>query len=189
MITCLNLCVYVCAEVLEQPHDGDANVNGSVRKIKDFYASCMSPRKSNLSSPFFSYLSFKQSIVVWHSRKRIPFSILPSLLFLVTGLRRATVKLTSLKLSRVKEAGSCMASPGICIWLNDESCDMHVMYYDVVPFCICRAGCMMDSFLFSDFPLDGQHCRLADDWWQIWTMRILATSGTCHCLLFYSRVN
>jgi hypothetical protein len=59
--------------------------------------------------------------------------------------------------------GSCMASPGICIWLNDESCDMHVMYYDVVPFCICRAGCMMDSFLFSDFPLDGQHCRLADD--------------------------
>lgn len=56
-----------------------------------------------------------------------------------------------------------MASPGICIWLNDESCDMHVMYYDVVPFCICRAGCMMDSFLFSDFPLDGQHCRLADD--------------------------
>jgi hypothetical protein len=53
MIECLNLFVY--AEVLEQPHDGDSNVNGSLRKIKDFYASCMSPRKSNQTRILFLF--------------------------------------------------------------------------------------------------------------------------------------
>ncbi|XP_057372654.1 membrane metallo-endopeptidase-like 1 isoform X1 [Daphnia carinata] len=49
-------------KVLEQPHDGDANVNGSIRKIKDFYASCMSPHLDdadfgNVSElPLFAFL-------------------------------------------------------------------------------------------------------------------------------------
>ena len=64
----------VYLEVLEQPHDTDGNVNGSIRKIKDFYASCMSPRKS--ATNFWDKKN-KQKQSMGFTYKRIPRVWLP----------------------------------------------------------------------------------------------------------------